>query len=153
MRRHRPLRLFTCAVLAGSASLAVVLPGSIASAKTKPVKEVCASISGSSTTQTLSGCTGDPALTSGVSDVATSTVTWNNGNTSTESYTYAEKTGKADKCAPVAGDTPVAEVKETGKVTGGTQIDLVGGKIKGTVCVYSNPVAGIVIVGHGPQDL
>jgi hypothetical protein len=154
MRRFTPIRLLTCAVLAGTASLAIVLPSGIASAKApKPTKEVCTTLTGNATSQTLSGCSGATGITSGVSNVATSTVTWNNGNTSTETYTYSEKTGTKDKCSPPAGDTNVAEVKESGTVTGGTETVLTKGKIKGTVCVFTDAHADIIVVSHGSQDL
>jgi hypothetical protein len=135
--------------------LTVAMPG-VASAKTKPVTGTCSGLSGNSTSQTLTGCT-DPADTGGGgvstttsetvtgSTVAgTDSVTWNTSKTSTESFTGALKSGKGDKCTPTSGQTNLYEVKEKGKVTGGTAADLVGGKTKGTICVF-NTSGGIVV--------
>lgn len=144
MHRKLIVRAFGCAALAGSV-LAVAVPGAIASAK--PVKLVCTGFSGSATTQYLSGCTPTASIGAagtGTSDVASNTVTWANGSTSIESYTYTELTGKKDKCPVPAGDTAVAEIKEAGTITGGTNTALTGGKIKGQVCVNSN-ASGIVV--------
>ena len=151
MHRQLPVRLFACAALAGSASLAVLLPGSIASAKTrKPDKVVCTGFGGSETSQTISGCTGGPAgLTGGTSvptgytltgstGSGTALITWTDSNTSTEAYTFSEKTGKADKCTAPAGLTNIAEIKEKGTISGGTETALTGGKVKSTICVFSD---------------
>ena len=43
-------------------------------------------------------------------------------------------------------------VKEKGTVTGGTATGLVKGKIKGTVCVYSQGTT-ILVNGYGPQTI
>jgi hypothetical protein len=145
MNLNRSVRLAACAAMAGSAALAVVAPGAMAGAKSpKPDKVVCSSFSGDSSSQTISGCTGGPAGINPGTSVPTSTgttgsatVTWADGKTSVESYSYALKTGKADKCPAITGDTSVGEVKEKGTVTGGTETALVGGKVKSTVCVYS----------------
>jgi hypothetical protein len=145
MRVTSPARLAVCAAIAGSAVIAVVVPGSAAFAKTvRPVKVVCTSLHGSASSETLSGCS-DPAATggSGVENVSTSTITWTTGLTSVTTTTNVEKTGKQDKCKPPAGDTNVVEVKATGTVSGGTATTLTGGKLKGTICVY-NSSGGII---------
>jgi len=136
--------------------LTVAAPG-IAGAKTKPVTGTCSSLSGNATSQTLSGCT-DPADTggtgvstttseaiSGSTVSGTDSVTWSTSKTSTESFTGTLKSGKADKCTAGAGQTNLYEVKEKGSVTGGTATDLVGGKTKGTICVFSTASGGIVV--------
>jgi hypothetical protein len=158
MRRHLPVRLLVCgAFLAGSASVAALaIPGGIAGAKGDSL--TCTTISGNATSQTLSGCSGTASSqtgSSGTSQVSTKTTTWVTGKTSVESYSYKELTGKKDHCpAPAAGYTAVAEVKEKGKVTGGTATLLVGSKIKGTVCVYEQTsTSDIVIHGDGPQTV
>jgi hypothetical protein len=156
MRRHLPLRLLVCAAaLAGSASVAAVaIPGGIAGAAALSVK--CTGLTGNASTQSLSGCSGkgfSETGATGTSDVSTSTITWATGNTSVAAVTYKEYTGKKDKCpAPMAGYTAVAEVKEKGSVTGGNA--LVGSKIKGTVCVYSQTSSGDILVnGDGAQTV
>jgi hypothetical protein len=150
MRINHSVRFALCAAVVGSASLAMVLPGSIASAKgpkpPKPDKVVCTKLSGNETTQTITGCTGGPAgMTSGVSTAGTTTgsggtasVTWNDGKTSNETFTFTLKTGKSDHCKPPAGLTNVAEAKEKGSVTGGTETALTGGKVQTTACVFSD---------------
>ncbi len=69
----------------------------------------------------------------------TTTVTWHTGLTSIETITKARVlSGTLDKCAPPKGYRNDSEVKWTsGKVTGGTAHELVGGRTKSTVCVYS----------------
>jgi hypothetical protein len=153
--RH-PVRLLACGALVGGASLAMALPGGIALAA-KPVTGTCSGLNGNATTQTLSGCT-DPADTggggtstttsetvSGTTVTGTDTVTWNTSKTSTETFKGKLESGKKDKCTAPTGDSNVYEVKEKGKVVGGTATDLVNGKTKGTVCVYSTASGGIVV--------
>jgi len=145
MNLNRSVRLAACAAMAGSAALAVVAPGAMAGAKTaKPDKVVCTGFSGSETSQTLSGCTGGGAVTGGTSTpgamvgtTGSGSIVWSDGLTSTESYSYTLKTGKADKCVAGAGQTNVGEVKEKGTVTGGTETAFINGKVKSTICVYS----------------
>jgi len=137
--------------MAGSAAFAVVAPGAIAGAKgAKPDKVVCTGFSGTETSQSITGCTGGPAASGTsvpgpvVNNSGTATVTWSDGNTSLESFSYTSKSGKADKCSPGAGETNVVEVKEKGSVTGGTETALTGGKVKSTVCVFSG-ASGITL--------
>ena len=148
--RHS-IRLVMCGTLA-AAALSVALPGAVASAKT--VKGTCTGESGNATSQTLTGCTvaadtGGSGVTVVNSETVTgtapkqtvtgtSTITWSTSKTTVESFTGQLLTSTADKCpAGPAGFTAAAEVKEKGSVTGGTATDLVGGKVKGTSCVYS----------------
>src|SRR5271155_3447059 len=94
--RHS-VRLMTCGLLAaGSLSLAVALPGGIASASVPKVK--CTSLSGSETAQSVSGCTqptdtGGSGAISNISETlngpmtkftGTATVTWANSAVYTE---------------------------------------------------------------------
>lgn len=155
---HRYLRIAACGSLVGGVALALAIPGSAAWAKKpKPVTGTCSSLSGNETSQTLSGCT-DPADTggggtstttsetvSGSTVTGTDSVSWNTSLTSTESFSGKLKSGKADKCTPSSGQTNLYEVKEKGKVTGGSAMDLIGGKTKGTVCVFSTATGGFVV--------
>jgi hypothetical protein len=139
MRRTLPIRLVAVVALATSASLAIVLPAGTAFAKgPKPPTATCTGLSGNESSQTLTGCSGNPdAGTGGTSDVATSTVTWSTGKTSIEAYTIKTFSGKKDKCPAEGAILSTIEIKEKGKVTGGTA-NLVGTKVKATVCLYSN---------------
>lgn len=145
----RSVRVLACgALVVGGASLAVALPGGAALAKSKTATGACTSLSGNESSQVLSGCT-DTADTGGQgsaveSSSTSSTITWVTGLTTTESFTEKESLGSKDKCPAVLGDTAVAEVKEKGKITGGTATDLVGGRSTATICVYSNS-SGIVL--------
>jgi hypothetical protein len=142
MRRHLPTRLVICAVMAGSASLAaVVVPGGVASAS--PLTVTCTSVSGSSTSQTVSGCTGTAAIAAdagtppahGTSVVSTHKITWSNGKTVKTSETTTS--GAATSCPTVAGKTKVALEKATGHiVAGGTALGMTGGTIKASICLY-----------------
>ena len=157
----------TCGLLAaGSLSLAVALPGGIASASAPKI--TCTGLSGGETSQNLSGCSpttdigGSTAVDGDISQTlnakmtaftATSTITWANSETSTESakgkITYYTATKNKDKCPATlggAGATPIAEIKESGKLTGGTDTALIGGKTKGTDCAYSPAAGGIDVV-------
>lgn len=147
---HYRGRFLACAGLVVATSLAIALPGGIAAAKqAKAVTGTCSSLSGGATEQTLSGCSdtadtgggGTSTITSetitGNKATSTDTITWNSGLTSVESSSNTLKTGKADKCHPSAGQTNLYEVKEKGRVTGGTATDLINGKAKGTVCVFT----------------
>ena len=129
--------------------MAIALPSGVASAKTKPNKGTCTTITGNATTITQTGCTDLPDTGgSGVStttheSISGSTVTgadsvvWHTGLTSTETFTGTLKSGKADKCHPSAGQTNLYEVKQKGLVTGGTATHLVGSKTKSIVCVFT----------------
>jgi len=144
MRIKHSARLLICAALAGSASLAaVVVPGGIASAT--PLTVTCTHYSGSSASQAISGCTGTGAIAAdagvapahGTSVVSTKTITWSNGKTMKEQYSYVLHTGAANTCPVVALKTKVDLVTETGSViAGGTATGMVGGALSGTICVY-----------------
>ncbi len=161
--RHS-VRLMTCGLLAaGSMSLAIALPGGIASAGVPKV--ACTSLSGNETGQSLSGCTpttdigaAGTGTISGISQTFTNppkdtsftgsaTVTWANGNTYTETFkgkiTYYTATKNKDKCPALGSDTPVAEIKQTGTLAGSGPLN--GGKTKGTDCAYAND-SGVVVV-------
>jgi len=148
MHFSHPVRLIACAALAGSAAFAAVAPGGVASAAVKKVS--CASESGSATVGTLSGCTGTGAALTGPTgslDIASNTITWSTSATSITTVTNTILSGKKDKCTPPAGDTNAVEVKLKGTVTGGTV--LVGSKVGGTLCAFSDP-SGDVIVNNFP---
>lgn len=154
---RKSVRLIGCGAVVGACSFLTVAAPGIAGAKTKPVTGSCTSLNGNATSQTLSGCT-DPADTggggvstttsetvSGSTVSGTDSVAWNTSLTSTETFTGKLKSGKADKCTASAGQTNEYEVKEKGKVTGGTATDLVGGKTAGTICVFTTASGGIVV--------
>jgi hypothetical protein len=150
MRIHHPVRLVACAAIAGSAAFAVVVPGGTAFATTKPAKVVCTSLTGTESNETLSGCS-DTAVTggTGTETVSTSTIDWTGAGSLTSVTTVTNKTlsGKKDKCTAPAGDTNVVEVDVKGSVTGGTATTLVGGKVKGTLCVF-NTSGGIIVQNY-----
>jgi hypothetical protein len=139
MRRTLPIRLVAVAALATSASAALVLPAGTAFAKgPKPPAAICTGLSGNESTQTITGCSSNPdAGTGGTSVVSTNTTTWSTGKTSTETYAVKTYSGKKDKCPAEGAILSTLEIKEKGKVTGGTA-NLVGTKLKATVCLYSN---------------
>jgi hypothetical protein len=60
MHRKLPVRLVAVAALATSASLAIVFPAGTAFAKAKPPSATCTGLSGNESTQTLTGCSGNP---------------------------------------------------------------------------------------------
>ncbi len=153
-----PVRLLAAgaAVVVGT-SLTIAGPGGIAGAKTKQVTGTCTSLSGSESSESLSGCN-DPSDTGGSGTVSvtlsgtsgTASITWSSSKTTIESFTYKESTGKKDKCpAPPAGDTALAEAKETSTVTGGTATDLIGSKkLKSTDCAYTTASGGILVTNY-----
>ena len=162
---HRPSRFLVCAGLVVATSLAVALPSGIAAANNpKPVTGTCSSLNGGAAQQTLLGCT-DPADTGGggTSTITSDTITgkkatstdsiaWMSGRTSTESSSNSLKSGKADKCHPSAGETNLYEVKEKGHITGGTATDLIGGKTKATVCVFTVSNGVVTTLFPGSTD-
>ena len=91
MRHRRSIRLAAAGLVLPALAVAFLIPGSAASAgsKPKPVKGSCSSMSGTvATTITLSGCTPSPEVTptgtfsgfgQGNTDGA-ATLTWTNGN-------------------------------------------------------------------------
>ncbi len=165
MRFNLPVRLVAVGTMVVAGSL-IMLPSGVASAKgapkpPKPVKPVCTTLTGDESASTFSGCTPATAvavgtagtgvttlnsLTTGTPDTFTATVTWGSGLTTTfggtlDIYAYTTAKGNKDKCPAVSGDTPLAEVKESGLTTGGTALVAVGGKVKSTECVYSDPTS------------
>lgn len=143
MRINRSARLAACAAFAGSAALAVVIPGASAFAAKGP-SVTCTSVTGSASTQSLSGCSGAGGSltgTSGTESVSASTITWATGGVSHTSVSNKVLTGTKDKCTPPPGDTNAAEVKIKGKVLSGT---LAGSKIKGTICAFGSPSGTVV---------
>src|SRR5665213_3416228 len=98
--RNRSVRLIACGALVSAGSLAVALPGGMASAKV--VKASCTAETGNGTTETLSGCT-DSADTGGggtatsvqvtgtTSVSGTETIHWTSGKTTVITFTGALK--------------------------------------------------------------
>ena len=158
---RQPLRLLACCALVGVSALGIVATVDPAgAAKHRPVTGTCSSLSGTSS-QTLSGCTdlsdtgggGISTTTENNQEGVTTTLTWNTGLTSIESITQAKVlTGKQDKCISPQGYTNDSEVKFLkGEVTGGTASDLIGGRSRGTVCVYSQ--GSTVLVENYPRTV
>jgi len=143
MRRtfRLPARLLVCAAaLAGSASLAVVaVPGGTASATVLSV--TCTKLTGTSTTQKLTGCSGTGKTLTGATGTTTvasndksATVRWATGKNSTEDFTYT--TVHTNACPAVTGQSKFLEVTESGTVKSGTATGLNTGKVSGKVCIY-----------------
>lgn len=162
---HHPGRFLVCAGLVVATSLAIALPSGVAAAKKpKPVTGTCSSLNGGAAQQTLSGCSdqadtgggGTSTITSdtitGKKAASTDSIAWNSGLTSTESSSNTLKSGKADKCHPSAGEANLYEVKEKGHITGGTATDLVGGKTKATVCVFTVTNGVVTTLFPGSMD-
>jgi len=137
--------------LAGSASLsAIVVTANVAGATPETV--TCTTLTGSSTVQTVSGCSGTGVAqtgTHGTATVATKTVKWSTAKTSVEKYTLKIDKGTANTCATKSGYTKYALIIETGSVTGGTATKLVGGAVSADVCVYAKGTA-LSVVNKGP---
>ena len=161
MRRHLPIRLLACAALAGSASLAAVaIPGSTATAAA-PLTVSCTSLTGTATSQIVSGCKGNGAIAAdagtapahGTSVAATKTITWSNKKTTTTKYTI--KAGSDAACPTVANYTKDLLENSSGTVTGGTAKGLIGGKYKGTICVYklTSKPSTLLIKNKGPVTI
>jgi hypothetical protein len=144
MRRHFT-RLLVCAAVAGSASLAMVsIPGSTAGATTQ-LTVVCTTLTGSTTSETASGCSGADVSQTGSKGTitpkvsgksGTDTIKWTTGKTTTEKFTYT--TGSDASCPAKAGYTKLTEATQTSQVTGGTATKLIGSeKFVGKSCEYS----------------
>ncbi len=115
-------------------------------ASASPLKIVCTSLSGnyiSGGNVTISGCTHGPSgATSATTPLVTCqtncmiTETWSDAGstTSNETYNAPDKTG-AKATTKCKSTNAVAVATEKGKVTAGYGM---GGKIKGTVCAFSD---------------
>ena len=160
MRRHLPIRLAVCAALAGSASLAMVLiPGSSSGAAVAHTQKtvVCTSLTGNTTKQAVSGCSGSDVSQTGATGTivphvntttkkGTADITWKTGDTTIESTTYV--TSSDSSCPTKAGYTKLARATTTSKVTGGTATALIGStSYKSTTCEYAK--GGIHIFNQG----
>jgi len=120
------------------------IPGGIAGAA--PLTLTCTSLSGSATSQTLSGCTGTGAIAAdagtppahGVSIVSTKTITWSNGKTTKSTVTYTPASDAT--CPTVAKYTKFLLENAKGSVNtgtaGGTAVGMRGGAWKATICAY-----------------
>jgi hypothetical protein len=156
MKRHLPARLLVCAAMAGSASLAVVAIPGVAGAA--PLTVSCTTLSGSATSQAVSGCTGSGAIAAdagtppahGTSVASTKTITWSNGKTSKTTYTYTA--GSDASCPAVKGYTKDLLENAKGTVTGGTATGLVKGAFKATICVYKKG-STLLVKNKGPVTI
>jgi hypothetical protein len=153
-----PVRMLAAGAIAVAMPMSVALSGGMAGAVTQ-VTGTCSSLSGSESSQTLSGCndtsdtcgSGTITTTLGSGGTGTASISWASGKTTTETFKYKEYTGSKDKCPAMTGDTALAEAKDTSKVTGGTATDLIGKKkLKSTDCAY-NTTSGIIVVNY-PGD-
>lgn len=148
MNRHRVGRLVVVALAGGIAVSASIAFSSTANASGGS-QVSCAKLKGSSTSQTLSHCSGPANLFPGVkagkgtaSSVLTSApagyqegsvTTWGSGGgTTTSGVNVTIVTGGA--CKP--GSTKVDTITETGTVVSGTgpAAELVGDTLSGTIC-------------------
>ena len=160
-----PARLLVCAAVAGSAALAAgAIPGGIAGAVT-PLTLSCKTLTGNSTTQTLSGCTGTGAIAAdagtppahGVSTVSTKTIKWSNGKTSVSTVTYTP--GSDATCPTIPKYSKFLLENAKGKVNtgtaGGTAVGMRGGAWKATICAYKLTAAPhtILVKNKGPVTL
>jgi len=154
-----PARILICAAMAGSASAAAIaLPGGIASAS--PLAVTCTHLTGSSTAQTISGCTGTGANTANAgtppahgkttSNLSTkkATVTWSNGKKTVSTFTYTSVT---NNCPAVTGKSKVTKVHETGKViaSGTTTLGMVGHATSAYICVYKSSTGALSVTNMG----
>jgi len=124
------------------AALAATVPG-VANAAT-PKTVICTSVTGSTSTQKLAGCTGDTSLgTTGTVTKAGTLVTWAKGGTVTLTVKDTAVTGSKDNCKAPAGQKNVSLITESGSVKSGTgaAAALKGGKTSAKVCLYSKSVA------------
>ena len=146
MRKLHPLRLVVVAALVGSAGLAVALPSGIAAAKKGPLTATCTGLFGGASQQVLTGCTsGSSKVTAnGLSVVTitgatsgTSTVYWQSGKTTIESFSYVLTPGPGS-CPTFEGTTANDVVTENVTVTGGNAKLTVGQTGTGTSCVYTS---------------
>ena len=153
-----PARLLVCvAAVAGTASLAAVAVPSVASAAT-PLTLTCTKLTGSQTTQKITGCSGTAKTltgTSGTTKVASNdksaTITWATKKTSIETFTYKAVTPNA--CPAVTNYKKLLEVNETGKVTGGTATAMKNGVVSGKVCIYTRSGHPDLVNSLGAQKL
>lgn len=154
-----PTRLLICA-LAGSASLAAVaIPAGVASAVT-PETVSCTTLFGSPSSLAFSGCTGTAANASnagtppakGTYTSSTKTLKWTSGKSSLLAFKYAKDT--TSKCVAIKGYTSLGEYSATGSVTGGTALQMKGGAISGSACIYKNTATKAIVVKNlGPFKL
>lgn len=132
--RHRWARLLVCGAMAGSATVAAVtVPGGVAGAAQLTVS--CTSLTGNTTTQTVTGCTGSDVAQTGshgtikphvntTTHKGTATITWSTGKTTTESTSYTLSSDAS--CPTKTGYTKLARATTTSVVTGGTATKLKG---------------------------
>ena len=133
-----------CAALAGSATLAAVAVPAVDAGAVTPLTVTCTSLTGSATTQKISGCTGNGAIAAdagvapakGTSVASTKTITWSNNKKTKTTYTY--KAGSDASCPTVAKYTKdLLEVAKGSVVKSGTTTTgMVGGAFSGTICIY-----------------
>jgi thiamine pyrophosphate-dependent acetolactate synthase large subunit-like protein len=160
MLKKSPVRFAVAALFAGSAVVAVVLPGAIAGAVVKPPTQVtCTALIGDSSFQAESGCAESSgtkykgtaiAIVSVNSNQTAATVYWSNGKDATLSLPTA--TDVTNTCGDYLGVPATLEAQEQPTVTGGTAgLSLGLGGVSDT-CVY---IAGgdIATVGLGNSTL
>ncbi len=154
--RHHLSRLLVCAALAGSATLAaVVIPGNVAGAAQLTV--TCTSLTGNTSSQSATGCSGSDVSQTGshgtitpkvntTTKKGTATIKWATGLTTIESTSYV--TSSDASCPTKAGYTKLARATTTSKVTGGTATKLIGPtSYKAVSCEYAKGGLHIFNVG------
>ena len=101
-----------------------------------PLKVTCTKVTGSETSQAISGCTGPGTVvtkTTGTFTASTKTIKWATSKTSVLKVTY--KDSSATTCPTVSKYTKDFLETESGTVTGGVAA-MVGGAVSGKYCVY-----------------
>ncbi len=153
MRKMLPVRCIAAAALLGSAGLAVVLPASIAGAKT-PVTASCTGLLGGATSQLLSGC----AATSGAPKISPYGVSVPNGTDTGGTIYWTDKTDTTvtfgyvtvtDTCGTYLDQASALEEQETETVTGGNSKLTTGAQPSSNVCVYIGSSDGTVLIVGG----
>jgi hypothetical protein len=149
MPKRIPARLMMVAALAGTATVAMLLPAVAASAKTKPpLTASCTLLFGNASVQTVSGCaatSGAPKISAyGLTEVNSgdngATIYWTDKKYTTESFTYSFPT---NTCPTLFGATALTEATESASITGGNA-KLTTGAIATTtnVCIYEQQTSG-----------
>ena len=149
MRTKIVTRVMVAAVVTGTASLVFLLPSVTASAKSAskskgPVTVTCTNLFGSSTAQTLTGCTGSAGakstavgLTIVASNLKSATIYWTDKKFSTVTFSYTLGVSDAS-CPTLNGQPPSEAASEAGTVTGGNAKLTTGTAEPGaTVCLYA----------------
>ncbi|MGH9919588.1 MAG: hypothetical protein ACRD6W_12080 [Nitrososphaerales archaeon] len=155
MPKSLPVRLMLVAAVAGTASLAILLPSVTAAAHgpKPPVTATCTNLFGGATYSTLSGCSatsGAPKISSSGFSIVNggdtgATIYWTDKKYTTESFTYG--TVSPDTCPTLLGSSAFLEETETATITGGNS-KLTVGAVSGSadVCIYEDSNTNEIVV-------